>query len=422
MKLISKGANVTEADRDGVTPLNLASSMGNAVIMDALLNADAETNDGSLHDVSRQLRGDAMRTLIKHGHEVDYPSDRHGGRSALAELCLKAADNDPTPAKLEESISCLIANDADIRLQRRAGPDVGKTIFHYALDSTNPLLILTVLLKMMWKIIDEPTFLFNDKTYTYSLTKYVEKGLFGGPQDQKQDILDLLYNKNAVDRYWANDISMPQPADYCGAPPHIEQEVQLQKAREKRRAEQREDILYTLNLKQMTVVKETELMGIQTEAEIQRDREKARVEREIISAREDTILRLELHAESERERILTNKRLGEIRHQKQIGDVQINTQKQIREEAAERDRTNSMMQIEFLERKIGMENEGVSKRLAIEGSAFQDQDRVLMRQHERELARLKTQKQLVESQTVLAGSFQNAGVNPRQIGYITGEL
>src|ERR1700730_2326375 len=94
-KLISRGAKVTIPDDSGITPLALASQVGNSTIMEYLLERGADVDDGSLHDAARELPCDAMRVLIKHHHDPVYPSDRHGGRSALAELCFKAVDNSP---------------------------------------------------------------------------------------------------------------------------------------------------------------------------------------------------------------------------------------------------------------------------------------------------------------------------------------
>ncbi len=415
LKLLSKGANVTDPNAEGITPLNLAGSLTNTDIMGYILQAGAETDDGSLHDVSRQLRCDAMRTLIKNGHEVDYPSDRHEGRSALAELCLRAMDHSPPPAKLEDAIQCLIVNDANIREVSYSG----KTIFHYALDSIDPLTILAVLLKMMWKFVNEDAFLFTDKKYTYSLTKYVEKGLFAGPEHQKHEILRLLRNKRAKDRFWAHSIDEDQPEDYCNAPPHIEAEVRLQKARRKRQAEQREDVQKHLELKRLTVIGEVEIMNITTEAEISRDRHRGRVERELLSEKANTQLQLDLAADVSKDKMLAQKYLREEGHKRQLRDIQVSTQRAIMAEESEKERARSVMQIEFMEKRVELENNAARNRLAIEGSAFHEQDKVLLKQHERELARIKMQKGLVERQTTLAGTFQGAGLNQRQIGYIT---
>lgn len=432
-KLISKGSNVSVPHPDDISPLALASHIGSTAMMEALLQADAESDDGSLHDAARELNCDSMRVLMKYGHHVDYPSDRHEGRSALAELCLKAVNSDFEPAKLEEAVQCLIANDSDIRLRNPSEYDSGKTILHYALDSSDPMSILPVLLKIMWKVINEECFLYTDRTYTYSLTKYVEKEVFKGPKAQKDDVLRILRNKRAVNRYWANDIEAPQPDDYCNPPKYVEEEILLQKTRAKRILEQREDAMNLLELKRTTVIREAEIMEIQTEAEIKRERNKAQAERELIAAKERMKLQLEMDAGRERDRIMAARYTREVSHHRALGDVQVRTQRElgeaqastqrsIRQEAFEGDRSRNVMQIEYLEKKSGIENEGVRARLAIEGSAMHDQDRILMKQNEREIARMKMQKTLVEKNLSLANSLKNTGMNQRQIGYITGEV
>jgi hypothetical protein len=432
-KLVSKGVNVSVPDPEEISPLALASRLGSTPIMELLLQGDAESDDGSLHDAARELRCDAMRVLIKYGHEVDYPSDRHEGRSALAELCLKAVNCCPEPSKIEEAIQCLIANNSDIRLRTRSEHDSGKTVLHYALDSSDPMSILPVLLKMMWKVLNEEYFLYTDNTYTYSLTKYVEKEIYQGPNEQKDDILRLLRNKRAVDRYWANSIEFSQPDDYCNGPKYIEDEILRQKLRQKQRLEERDDVANRLNLKRIMVVGETEIMEIQTGAEIKRDRTKAQVERELIAERERTKLRLEMDAGRARDQIMAAQHNRELNHQmalsnvqvrtqRDLGDVQASTQRTIRQEAFEEDRSRNVMQIEYLEKRTGMETEALRARLAIEGSAMQDQDRILTKQSEREIARIKMQKTLVDKNLSLAGTLQGAGMNQRQIGYITGEI
>jgi hypothetical protein len=275
---------------------------------------------------------------------------------------------------------------------------------------------------MMWKVINEDCFLYTDNTHTYSLTKYVEKGVYRGPREQRDDILRLLKNRRALDRYWANSIDDPQPADYCNAPKHIEDEVLLQKARQKRKLEQREDVRDHLDLKWETVQGEIKIMEIQTEADVKREREKAAVERELLIMKAKTQLRLEMDAEQERERISAAKQIRDVNHQKALGDVRVTTQRTIRQEAFEEDRSRNVMQIEYIGKKIGIKNEGVRARLAIEGNAMHDSDRILNKQHERELARIKMQKALVDKNMSLASSLQHTGMNPRQIGYITGEV
>jgi hypothetical protein len=421
-KLISKGAKVTTPDASGATPLVLASRVGNSEIMEHILDAGAECNDGSLHDAARDLRCEAMRVLIKYGHQVDYPSERHDGRSALAELCLNAVNVSPGTEQLEEAITCLIANGSNIRLRCMSEDTSEKTIFHYALDSADPLLILAVLLKLMWQVLNDDAFLYKDKTYTYSLTKYVEKDVFRGPPHQKAGILRLLRNKRGVDKFWANDIEQEQPDDYCGAPPSIEEEVRVQKLRRKRMLEERENVMFRLDMKRLTTVKEVEIMEIQHEADMRRDHEKAQANLYIMAQQADTKLQLDLYAEREKQSLLVEKQNREMEHMKEIGDVQVSTRRRIMEQGFEEERTKQMLQIEFVDASNEKEIEAMRAKFAIEGSARQDYESIDQRQHERELARIKMQKTLIDSSTALAGRLQNSGMNQRQIGYITGEV
>jgi hypothetical protein len=416
--LVAKGAKVTIINKDGITPLAFASQMGNATVMAHLLKAGAEIDDGSLHDASRELRCDAMRVLIRYNHDVDFPSDRHEGRSALAELCLKAVDENGRNSAMEEAIEVLMANGTNIKL-KCAG---GKTIFHYGLDSSNPLTILKVLLKLLWKFINDDAFLFHDGKYTYSLTKYVEKGLALGPQVQRKEIIELLHQKRAVDKFWADSLDEPQPTDFCGAPQHIIEEVDRQKARARRMSEQRQEALHHIELKKLTAIEETRLLRDRTNAEIQLDHEKAYAQTQILENRADQQLRLESRAENERQKLAKIRQGNDLSHVKSIGDEQWNQQRRLIEGKIDLQKTEHMLSIEYLEERMRTENDGVQQRMAIEGSGREDAERVQSRMHEREMARLKAQKQLVDGNTALANNLRSQGMNQRQIGYITGEV
>ncbi|KAG9233341.1 putative ankyrin repeat protein [Amylocarpus encephaloides] len=421
-KLIAKGAKVSVGDENGVTPLALASRSGNLAIMEILLREYPEINDGSLHDAASQLQCDTMRILIKHGHEVDYPSDRHDGRSALAELCLNAVSQNPSAMDLEDGVSCLVANDADTQLRCVSEDRLEKTILHFALDSTNPLAILSVLLKLMWRKINDDAFLYHAETFAYSLTKYVEKDIFRGPRDQKVEILRVLRNKRATDRFWVSDIESEQPSDYCNPPAAIAEEILRQKLRRKRVSEQREEVMAQLDLKRLSTLKEVELLEIRTQAEIQQAREKAENEQNLLTQREDTKLQLETHAESERQRMLGYHQARELNHVRNMGDVQLANRRKLTLEAVSEDQQRQQLQLGYMDSKVSKENDGLRARLAIEGSARHEDESFDKRRHERDIARMKMQKSLIESNAALAGSLQGAGMNQRQIGYITGEL
>ena len=425
-KLMSSGANASVSDPEDITPLSLASSLGNAAIMESLLKADAESDDGSLHDAARELKLDSMRLLMKYGHAPDYPSDRHEGRSALAELCLRSVEYDPKPAKLEEAIRCLILEGANIRLRSVSEGNSGKTIFHHALDSSDPLLILTVMLKTMWEFVNEDAFLFIDKTYTYSLTKYVEKELFRGPRHQKDEILRILRVKRVEDRFWATSITAVQPSDSCGEPQHIKDEIIRQQTRQKHKSEQREDALALVELKRMTMIRETEIMEIQTAAEIQQKKKLQGVDKQLLIDTEDTKLQLDLYGQRERMKLLMEKQNREISHAKYLGEAERATQRLLRSESLEAERAKHIMQIEYVEKQSRLENEGTKQRLAIEGSALKDEEKVFNRRHDKEMARMKMQGGLVEKNMAFAKTLQQGQqgkpLNQRQLGYVMGEV
>ncbi|TVY88566.1 Ankyrin [Lachnellula willkommii] len=383
-KLIAKGANVKTPNIDGVSPLAIASSSGNQKIMEYLLRANAEQNDGSLHDAARELRCDSIRLLIDYGHQPDYPSERHDGRSALAELCYKAVDYSPKSLALEEAVTCLIGRGADIWLKCVSQDRCAKTMLHYAMDSSNPMPILTILLKLMWTKVNDDSFLYLDANFTYSLTKYVEKDVFKGPPGQKEEILKLLRNKRIVDRFWGNDIEADQPEDYCGAPAHVEEEVVRQKLRRKRLTEREQDTIAALELKRMAIQEEVKIMDLQTAAEIRWANEKGQAEQVRIQERAAMQLQLEMQSASEHDRVTSFRQTAERDHMKQLGDVQVATTRNMNAALSEQMQMKHTLELEFTGAKIAKENEGTAARLAIENSAHLEEDMISARQYERE--------------------------------------
>jgi hypothetical protein len=423
-KLLSKSADIKVTDPNGITPLSMASRLGNTAIMEHLLRAGAECDDGSLHDAARELRCDIMRVLIKFGHKPDYPSDRHDGRSALAEVCLNAVNRHPIPTSmlLEEAVQCLVAGGADIRLRIQSENASEKTIFHFALDSLNPMLILPVLLKIMWEYVNEDCFLYEDGVHTYSLTKYVEKDLYQGPGDQKESIIRSLKNKRVVDRFWATDVDAEQPSDCCGAPEYIKNEAIRQKLRRKQLEELHQDAMAALELKRLTALRNVEIMDITKAAEIRAEREKAQAAMQLLAERAEAQMQLDSRAETERLRLLDQRHAREADHMRAQAAIQLSTQRALKQESFEQERARNALQIEHMQAKISKETDGRRAILAIEHQGREDHEKYDKKMHEREMARVKMQKSLVENSTRLAGSLQGSGMTQRQIGYITGEV
>jgi uncharacterized protein len=87
--LISAGANVMAANREGVRPMQLAALNGNAVIIEKLIKAGANANapltpqgDTALMMASRTGRPDAIAVLLKSGVNVNA-TENWGGTTAL---------------------------------------------------------------------------------------------------------------------------------------------------------------------------------------------------------------------------------------------------------------------------------------------------------------------------------------------------
>jgi len=352
--------------------------------MEYLLRANAEQNDGSLHDAARELRCHSIRLLIDYGHQPDYPSERHDGRSALAELCYKAVDYSPKSAALEEAVTCLIGRGADIWLKCVSQDRCAKTMLHYAMDSSNPMPILTILLKLMWTKVNHDSFLYLDGKFTYSLTKYVEKDVFKGPPGQKEEILKLLRNKRIIDRFWGNDIEVDQPEDYCGVPVYVEEEVVRQKLRRKRLAENKQDTIAALDLKRMAIQEEVKIMDLQTAAEIRWANEKGQAEQIRMQERAAMQLQLGMQSASEHDRVTSFRQIAERDHMKQIGDVQVATSRNMNAALSEQLQMKHTLELEFTGANMAKENEATAARLAIENSAHLEDDMISARLYERE--------------------------------------
>jgi ankyrin repeat protein len=125
--LIRAGANAKAANREGATPLWLASVNGDAAIISALLNAGADANEHlplgrtPLMVAARTGNVDAIKTLLDHGAAVNT-KEALRGTTAL----MWAADEGHAAA-----IQLLIQRGADIKTrsnpaERGRGPALGK--------------------------------------------------------------------------------------------------------------------------------------------------------------------------------------------------------------------------------------------------------------------------------------------------------
>ena len=193
--LIEAGAEVDLPGAQGISPLSLAYQKRDLASMDALLAAKAETNDGTLHDAAHCLDLKAIQLLICHEHDPDFPSIRHDGRGALAELCYRAPLHAQRCAdsEVKKCIKTLIEGGARDDIHTVTDDDLGRSLLHLSLDSSKPYLMTKAFLESgQYKHVNDDFNLYNDGEYTYSPISYVEKDRWKGQEQDRQSVLNLL--------------------------------------------------------------------------------------------------------------------------------------------------------------------------------------------------------------------------------------
>ncbi|KAJ2998040.1 hypothetical protein NUW58_g450 [Xylaria curta] len=412
--LLLAGAEVDVTDACGNSPLSMASAIGGdlaVAMMSNLLAAGASKNDGSLHNAARELNIQAMRVLVEYDHNPDFPSPLHGGRSALAELCLHATGSTQMAASkeksIEKAIEFLLQSGTDITIQSE-----GKSVLLLALEGADPLTTTKVLLRVaLWKEINKPFNQYNDGRYTYSPTMYVQRVL--PDSDNKTELLGLLRSNRCTDVYYAN--SGPQPNDTVGMPSHIQLEDNERKARLERL--QKDDEAHTLAIRRTKELAAVQAQIWASQAELEEARKKRAHNSSITALQERARVEEDLFNTALRQQ--RAKQNAELEHQgnltaasaaraRAIGDAElaIEGQKQARLLEWERD--------------IGSERVGNANQLSsIRLREREELDRLDKVADVRFTARLKEQKKLVDSQSVLAANLNSAAPGARrQIGYL----
>ncbi|KAK6828152.1 ankyrin repeat containing protein [Apiospora arundinis] len=416
--LLLAGAEVDVTDATGRSPLSTASAIGGELaitMMSNLLAAGASRNDGSLHNAARELNVQAMQILTEYRHEPDFPSPQHGGRSALGELCLHAADSGHTTAikekAMEKAINFLL-QDSDITLQSD-----GKSVLLLALESVDPLTTAKVLLRAdMWKHINKPFNQYTDGQFTYSPTQYVLRVL---PQTEiTPQILALLKANRGTDVYYAN--SGPQPEGAMGMPESVLSAEQERKARMERAARESEDHAAMIARQKELAAVQAQIWAAQAELE---DARKKRAHSEELSAiQERAHVEEQLFAKALAQQ--RAKQTEEVMHQQTLTDVNVRRAHDVgnAELALESQRQSRMLE---WERDLGNERAGNANQLSsIRLQERTELDRLDKNADTRFRDRIREQKKLVESQNSLATNLGSQGQAARrqQIGYVSGEL
>lgn len=416
--LILAGAEVDVVDVTGNTPLTLATGIGGELgttMMSNLLAAEPSKNDGSLHNAARDLNISAMQVLVEFGHDVDFPSPLHDGRSALGELCLHASDSGELTAArektMEKAMSFLIEKGSDLSVLSD-----GKPILMLALDAFDPLSTTKALLKVgMWKLINKPFNNFSDGTYIYSPTMYVKRVL---PQaDVNAKLLTLLRANRAQDVFYASH--GPQPEDAVGLPDDIVRAERERQARLDRIATETEEHARAL-------ARTKEIADIQNQifanrAQLEDARARRQRDDEMNGIREKARVEEEMFAAAVRRQ--KAERTAALEHAQTLTEAELSRTRLIAETEFEVEGRKQLQMLEY-ERQVGSERvDNAQKISAVRLREREDIDKLDKANEQRIRGRLTEQRRLVDSQNQLAGRLANGGINgQRQIGYVAGEL
>ncbi|KAK1755917.1 Serine/threonine-protein phosphatase [Echria macrotheca] len=416
--LILAGAEVDVTDITGNTPMTMATKIGGDLgtsMMSKILAADPSINDGSLHNAARELNLKALEVLINFGHDLDFPSTLHGGRSALGELCLNAAHAGPFSAAqeklMEKAMTLLIQRGTDLTIQSD-----GKSVLLLAFHSNDPVTTARALLKVgMWRLVNNPVNHFTDGEYTYSATQYVARVL--PESDEKEQLLALLKANRAKDVYYAND--GPQPEGAVNLPEELLRAERERRAREERIAKEEEDHKATLARTKEIAQIHDQIFKARAELEDSRARRQREEEMNGIRQRQA----LEDHAFAAELQRRKAERDAAMRHEQQLVEAGLSRTRLIADAELEME-TRKQEKILEWDQKRSIQNVANAKQLSAirvrEREALENMDAA---NDARTMQRISEHRRLVDGQNALAAQLGSHGVDQRrQIGYVTGEI
>lgn len=417
--LILAGAEVDVADVTGNTPLTLATQIYGDLgtsMMSNILAAEPSKNDGSLHNAARGLNIRAMQVLIEFGHDVDFPSPLHGGRSALGELCLHASDSGALTAAqekaMEKAMAFLMEKGTDLSVLSH-----GKSVLLLAMESFDPVPTTKALLKVgMWKHINNRAFNhYSDGSYTYSPTVYASRVL---PQtDTTRELYTLLKANRSQDVFYANE--GPQPEGACGLPEDIIRAERERKARLERVALEAED--HERTLARTKEVADIHNQIFASRAQLEDIKAKRQRDQEINGIRERAKVEEDLFADAVRRQ--KAERQAAMEHTERLTNVELNKTRLIAETEFEVEGRKQMQMLQW-EQQINREKVDSARQMSAVRVSEREEIERFDRDHDGRIrARIGEQKKLVDSQNQLATNLGGVGLPARrQVGYISGEL
>lgn len=410
--LLLQGAEVDVVDSLGRTPLSMATDMsGDTAVqmMTSIIAAEPCRDDGSLHNAARELNLSAVKVLLQAGHDPDFPSPLHQGRSALGELCLRASSVEDMTVERERTMQKVMTALVD------AGSDLtiksdNKSLLHLAFDASDPVPTTRSLLKAgMWKHINKPFNRYTDDKFTYSPTMYVAKVLASA--NFKSEVISILQASRAADVFYAN--SGPQPKDAVGLPEDMAALERARKARLERLSQETEEHAIALARKR-------EMAGVEQQIMMQKaEMEDARRRRQ--HSEELTAIRSRAQLEESIAANVQQKRLAE---QRAIQDAALNRSRAIAAAELETQETKQRKAIEW-EGQMNKERVDNARALsAVKISEREQVERIDRGAEQRIASRIEAQRRLVETQErlakrVAAGPNGSPADARRQIGYVT---
>ncbi|KAL6901496.1 hypothetical protein GGI43DRAFT_357864 [Trichoderma evansii] len=409
--LLLEGADVDAMDFLGRTPMAMVTHLSGEVaiqMMSSLLAAEPSKDDGSLHNAARDLNLPAVKVLMEAGHDPDFPSPLHNGRSALGEVCLHGSDaGEMTPErerKMQKVMTFLV--DAGSDLSIKLGD---KSILYLCFDSTDPVATTRALLKSgMWKHINKPSNQYADETFVYSPTMYVTKLM--PSLDAHDQLLSVLRASRATDVYYAKEGAQPEGA--VGLPEDIEVRERVRKARSERLAEESQDFAMAMARKREIASVEQQIQSQKAEME---DARRRRLQSEDLSS---------IRAKAQLEESLANdafkRRLTE---QRAVTEATLASSRALAASALEAEEARQRKALEW-ENKLNSERAGNARALIeMRIGEREELERIDVSSEQRIQRRLEAQRRLVESQEKLARRLADAPTAPgdprRQIGYVT---
>ena len=409
--LLIDGAEVDVMDALGRTPLSMATDMGGDAavqMMSSILAAEPCRDDGSLHSAARERSLAASRVLVQAGHDPDFPSPLHEGRSALGEICLHGSRaGELTPERerqMQKAMAFLIDSGADTSVKAN-----DKSIIYLCFDAVDPVATTRALLKSgVWKYINKPFNHYSDEKYTYSPTMYITKVL--RQTDTTTQLLAVLRASRASDVFYAK--AGPQPDSAVGIPDDMAVIERARKAREERLAEESQEHAIALNRKREIANVEHQILIQRAEME---DARRRRQHTEDLAA-----IRSRAQLEESVSASALQRRLAD---QAAVTEAALNRTRAI---AATEAQGENNRQKQALEWEARMNKERIDNARAIGAVKISEREEVerIDRAAETRIAkRIEMQKKLVESQEKLARTLANGSGGSqdarRQIGYVT---